>query len=133
MAGATLELPDGTKITITGDPHEVAVIVDRLQAKDADGPRKRRPRRKTGPTSAPGAARRTDATPRPTGVPAYIRELISEDFFASKQTLKDVQSKLAERAHIYPVTSLSPVMTRLVRNRELRRLKETGLWRYVNV
>ena len=134
MAEATLELPGGTKVTITGQPDEVSVLVDRLTAKDAaGGARKRRRPRKGGDTNAAQAVGPPDATPRPTGAPGYIRELISEDFFASKRTLKDVKAKLDEQAHIYAVTSLSPVMTRLVRGRELRRLKEGGLWRYVNV
>jgi hypothetical protein len=61
-----------------------------------------------------------------------IRELRDNDFFTSKRGLGDVQKALEEGAHIYPVTTLSPVLFRMVRGKELRRLKEDGAWKYVN-
>jgi hypothetical protein len=62
----------------------------------------------------------------------HIRELVADDFFKTKQGLGDVKKKLEEGAHIYPITSLSPALFRLVRLKELRRIKEGGVWKYVN-
>jgi hypothetical protein len=57
---------------------------------------------------------------------------VTDDFFKTKRGLGEVQKKLEEGAHIYPVTHLSPVLFRLVGARELRRIKEGGTWKYVN-
>ena len=62
----------------------------------------------------------------------YIRELIEQDFFNGKRALGEIKEKLDEEAHFYPATSLSPALVRLVRKRELRRIKEDGSWKYVN-
>ena len=52
-------------------------------------------------------------------------------FFASKRGLGEIKGKLDEQAHFYPVTTLSPAMVRLVRKREIRRIKEDGTWKIV--
>lgn len=62
----------------------------------------------------------------------YIRDLIEEGYFKTKREIGAVRDKLEERAHIYPVTSISGPLYRLVKNKELRRIKEDGAWRYVN-
>jgi hypothetical protein len=38
---------------------------------------------------------------------------------------------LEEQGQFYPVTSLSPTVLRLVRKRELRRIKDKKRWLYV--
>jgi len=130
MAKADLTLADGTKVVIEGSPEEVASLLQRFSgdhsreaAEDRSKSRKARGRRS-------GA---NADTARATGAIAYIRELIEEDFFESRRGLGDVKAALEERAHIYPVTTLSPSLFRLVRSRELRRLKgDDGQWKYVN-
>jgi hypothetical protein len=125
MATAKVTLPDGTTVNIDGTPEEVAALVQRISP--SDGPPTRRG---SGSRKARAQAPKT----RPMGPIDYIRALIAEDFFASKRGLGDIKAKLAEQAHFYPVTSLSPTLVRLVRKRELRRIKEdgTGTWQYVN-
>jgi hypothetical protein len=41
-----------------------------------------------------------------------------------------VKAALEEQGHFYPVTTLSGLMLRLVREKKLRRLKEGKRWRY---
>ncbi len=62
----------------------------------------------------------------------HIRQLKSEGFFGTKRTLGSIQERLEELGHIYPQTSLSPALIKLTKKRELRRLKEKGVWVYVN-
>lgn len=131
MASASLILPNGTKVTVEGTADEVAVLL-RSFAGSAEA----------APASAVGHRRRItararaseDGSPRsaPMGPVEYIRELAAIDFFKTKQGLGDVQRRLEEGAHIYPVTTLSPALFRLVRKKELRRIKEGGAWKYVN-
>ncbi len=134
MANANLVLPDGTTVSIEGTAEEVALLLGRFSGDSAQtqtdpprGPsnkaRRRRAASRSGQT-APKEAR---------GATGYVRELINEDYFKTKRSLGDVKATLEERAHIYPVTSLSPVLFKLTKSRELRRLKEDGKWVYVNL
>jgi hypothetical protein len=130
MPKANVVLPNGTKVTIEGTADEVAGVLQRVSASSdssrgtSDATAQRR-RRKT--TTKTASAKR-----KAKGPADYIRELMADDFFKSKRGLGDVQKKLEENAHIYPVTHLSPVLFRLVKARELRRIKEGGTWKYVN-
>jgi hypothetical protein len=124
---------DGTKITIDGTSEEVAQLVSRISdaaatpnAESHVPPKTARPRNKY------KATKTTAAVAKSKGPIDYIRDLISEGFFTNKRGLGDVQAKLEEGAHIYAVTTLSPALFRLVRSKELRRLKEQGRWVYVN-
>jgi hypothetical protein len=124
MPKANLVLPDGTTVTIEGTADEVANLIGRLSGG-------------TLPTSGIGSrtARKRPiarARTRAVGPADHIRELIASNFFNSKRGLGDVQKKLEEGAHIYPITHLSPVLFRLVKAKELRRIKEGGAWKYVN-
>ena len=130
MPKANVVLADGSRVTIEGTADEVAVLLERISGgsvkpHDAGGRKGAGRRRKS---AAKGGSARTTAT----GPADYIRKLVTEDFFKTKRGLGDVQAKLEEGAHIYPVTHLSPVLFRLVRGKELRRIKEGGTWKYVN-
>ena len=127
MAKANLVLSDGTKVMIDGSPDEVAALLERLGASvPGKTPNRRtRGRRRTGATRQLAKAKRMGPT-------EYIRQLRTENFFRTKRTIAEVRDKLEEGAHIYPVTALSAPLYRLVRKRELRRIKEGGTWKYVN-
>jgi hypothetical protein len=132
MPKANVVLPDGTKVAIEGTAEEVAAVLHRISSGApnagsgvASGSPKRRRRATTGRGSSPPKKKSR-------GPADYIRELITEDFFKTKRGISDVQKKLEEGAHIFPVTHLSPVLLRLVRGKELRRIKEGGMWKYVN-
>jgi len=125
---ANVVLPDGTKITIDGNPDEVAAVLKRISGETprspgAGGTKRRRPK---------GAKKRGSPRVSPKGPADYIRGLVEDDFFKTKRGLGDVQKKLEQGAHIYPVTHLSPALFRLVKAKELRRIKDGGKWKYVN-
>jgi hypothetical protein len=128
MAKANMVLPDGTTVAIEGTPEEVAALIERFAAAESSPAR---PRRSASSKRKPES---TATRTQPRGAIAYIRELINEDFFREQQGLSEVRAALAARALIYPVTTISPAMFRLVRRRELKRIQdmEDGQWKYVN-
>lgn len=123
---ARLVLPDGTKLTIEGTPDQVAAVVGRVTGGQGDTGAERAGQE----LSRRASKTRTKANPK--GPIDHIRELVADDFFSTKRGLGDVKKTLEEGAHIYPITSLSPALFRLVRLRQLRRIKEGGVWKYVN-
>jgi hypothetical protein len=135
MPKANVVLPDGTKVTIDGTPEEVALLLQRISAAGSQAPSDRASkgsRRRGGKSSNTSSVATTSTKAKAKGPVDYIRELVTADYFKSKRGLGDVQKKLEEGAHIYPITHLSPVLFRLVRIKELRRIKEEGTWKYVN-
>ncbi len=130
MPKANVVLEDGTKVTIEGTAEEVAAVLQRISGRSQPprgGPSVATERRRRKATTKGVSEKKKNKGPAD-----YIRELIADDFFKTKRGLGDVQKKLEEGAHIYPVTHLSPALFRLVRARELRRIKEGGTWKYVN-
>jgi hypothetical protein len=62
--------------------------------------------------------------------------LRDEGFFAVPRTISEVKNELQAHGWIHPMTSLSGPLQGLVRDRELRRVKDSGekkkVWKYVN-
>lgn len=119
MAKATVTLPGGAVVTVEGTSDEVSTLVRQLSGAI--------PKERPAVTRAPRANRRS-----PRGPVGYIRSLKEEGFFKTKRTIGDIQKKLEEQGHIYQQESLSPALVKSVRSRTLRRLKEGGVWKYVN-
>lgn len=119
MPTASITTPSGATIVIEGTPTEVADLVAKFQATEAH-PSKSAPRSLRGPTSSR------------IGPFELIVGLIEKDFFKTPRELGGVRIALEERGHFYPVTTLSPVMLRLVRRKFLRRIKNNGRWTYVS-
>jgi hypothetical protein len=120
MAKAHITTNTGTKITVEGTPKEVAELVAQLGQKAA-APRVR-------DRSDEKAANRQDkqkATPI-----NLISSLIDGGFFRKPKDLAAVKIALEEMGHFFPVTTLSPVLLRLVRKRQLRRIKDQKRWFY---
>jgi len=116
MPTAVVKTKSGATVTIQGSQAEVAGLLAQLEGaepKGSAGPRQRR-----------GGGMR----PTPTGL---LSELIAEGFFSEPRDLGTVTSALKQKGHFYPVTTLSPAMLRLVRKKDLRRLKENKRWTYV--
>lgn len=67
----------------------------------------------------------------PTGATGAILKLKSEGFFGTKKSLADVQKELEKNGFIYPTTTLSPLLLKLVKRGELGRLSDGGNWVYV--
>jgi hypothetical protein len=118
MAKAHITTKSGTQVTIEGTPTEVAALVDQLGGRLSSGSKvkattsKRKSRTKAGPIN-------------------LLSELIDGGFFKKPKELSAVKIALEEQGHFYPVTSLSPAVLRLVRKRELRRIKDKKRWLYV--
>lgn len=120
MAKARLTTKTGTSIVIEGSAAEVAALVKQIEPEAAAS---RRP-------SSTGAGSRGRREPKATPI-NLISALIDGGFFRRKpKDLAAVKSALAEMGHVYPVTTLSPTLLRLVRSRQLRRLKEKKRWLY---
>jgi len=121
MAKANIITKDGIKINVEGTPKEVADLVAQLkgdkQAFTRDKGHKK-DRRET-----PDKIRQTPIN--------LITDLIDGGFFKKPRELSAIKNALAEQGYHYPVTSLSPTALRLVRKRQLRRIKEKKRWLYV--
>ncbi len=70
----------------------------------------------------------------PQGATSIILQLKSEGFFKTKKALGEVQAELEKKGHIYPTTSLSPLLLLLVKRGELGRLRDNNNnnWVYVH-
>jgi hypothetical protein len=59
-----------------------------------------------------------------------IVTLKEEGYFDKPKNLTEISSKLEEKGHVYPVTTLSGVMIGLVQNKLFGRKKVEGKWVY---
>lgn len=127
MAKANMVLPSGAKVTVEGTAEEVAQLLAKVSS-PLPGTRSGRQARPAAAKASPVSAARARTRKGPTG---HILDLRDENFFKTRRSLPDIQKKLEEKGHIYAQSSLSPVLVRLVRARELRRIKEKKGWIYV--
>jgi hypothetical protein len=102
---------------VEGTEDEVASLVQRLDSGDD---------LKWGVGVQPPARRQRKTTPM-----ALLMELVDRGFFSKPKELGSVRTALEEEGHFYPATTLSPLLLRLVRRRELRRIKDKSHWLYV--
>ena len=119
MAKAHITTKEGTKITIEGTPEEVALVAGKLGA-GATVVVPMSGRKKTGKHKE-----KLSVTPI-----NLISSLIDGGYFRKPKDLAAVKVTLEEMGHFYPVTTLSPTLLRLVRRRQLRRIKEQKRWLY---
>jgi len=115
MINAIVKLKTGTIITIEGEKKDVQEILSTWQKKE---------HQRTENGRASKIRKKKSATD-------FITELKNSGFFDKPKSLTEIRDKLAEHGHIYPITSLPGVVLRLIRKRELGRVKEEGLWKYV--
>lgn len=119
MAKARIKTSTGANITIEGTPEEVARVVAQLGAGSSTK------------DSAPHEKSRSKKNQRAKATPInLLSSLIDGGFFRKPKDLGSVKVALEEMGHFYPVTTLSPVLLRLVRKRQLRRLKDQKKWLY---
>lgn len=116
MPTASITLPGGATVVIEGTQAEVAALITKFQG--------------NAPVRRPGE-RVPRASNRRVGPLDLIVELIESDFFKTPQDLSAVRAALEARGHFYPTTTLSPLMLRLVRRKELRRIRNSKRWAYV--
>lgn len=120
MAKAHITTINGTKITIEGTAAEVGTLVTLLQGGISVG-------KKEQAETIDRDKNKSKATPI-----NLIAELIDGGFFKKPKELGAIKVALEEQGHFYPVTTLSPALLRLVRKRDLRRIKDKKRWLYVN-
>src|SRR3989442_267914 len=117
MAKAQIIFPDGTTVKLEGTPDEISAVLDRGRGREAV---KRR-----------SARVKVRASSTRIQLVDLIANLIDGDFFKKKpKDLAAVKTALEEMGHHYPMTTLSGVMLRQVRGRNLRRLKQDKRWVY---
>jgi len=127
MIKAHLTLPNGTKIHMEGDQEDIEKIISTFSDKTSNQtkPAEKSPKR----IKPKGQFRKRNAL---SGPKHLIINLIETNFFKERRKLSVIRTKLEEAGHIYPVTTISPALVRLVREKQLRRLKESGDWVYVS-
>ena len=109
-----------SKITVEGTPEEVAALVAQLSG-EAPTPSTEHASRKK--ATKGGKAQKTTPV-------NLISSLIDGGFFRKPKDLAATKVALEEMGHFYPVTTLSPALLRMVRRRQLRRIKEKKRWLY---
>ena len=114
MAKSHITTKSGTKVIIEGTADEVVALVAKFEGGQEHEVKPR-------PSRASSKA----------GLASLIAELIDGGFFRKPKELSAIKLALEEQGHFYPVTTLSPVMLRLVRKRSLRRIKDQKRWQYV--
>lgn len=122
MAKAQLTTKLGTKVTIEGTSQEVADLLARFEA---EGPSPKAASSVV-PTTKPSRAKKVLASPA-----NLISEFVEMGFFSTPKELNAIKMALEEQGHFYPATTLSPTLLRLVRKRQLRRIKDNKRWVYV--
>ena len=119
---ATVEMVSGAKVVVEGSDEDVVNVVARLE-RFRNGGRAARAATKVRPSTT-----KTKMT-----LPGLISEMISGGFFKEPRQLAVVKAALEQSGHFYPLTTLSPAMLRLVKARQLRRIKDgQGRWTYVS-
>lgn len=115
MAIARISLPGGINVEVDGTPAEVTAVLDGVKAKNSFQSQHK---------SVPSGQGRGE-------IPGLIEVLKAEQFFKTPRGLADIQKKLAELGHHYPVTTLSGAMQAQCKSRNLRRFKQNGKYVYV--
>jgi len=65
------------------------------------------------------------------GLTESIFGLIAEKFFDAPKELNEIHQRLKANAVFTPVTSYPKSLIRLIKNKELKRLKKNNKWKYV--
>ncbi len=117
MTKAHITTKSGSTIVVEGTSAEVATVIAQLKGVSPEIPKRKK---KVG----------EEKTSKPT-LGSLISELIDGGFLKKPKGLGEIKSALEEQGHYYPVTTLSPALLRLIRRRELRRVKDDKRWLYV--
>ncbi|MFA5771707.1 MAG: hypothetical protein WC974_03145 [Thermoplasmata archaeon] len=118
MAKANIETKNGTKIIVEGTPEEISKIMTLY--KGDYKPETEKELKKF-------VKRKSNAKPTVTD---KMREMIAEGFFDKPKGLAELKNSLEEQGCFVPITTLSPIVLGLVKNKELRRIKQDKKWVY---
>jgi hypothetical protein len=123
MPKATIKTRGGTEITIESDKETIEYIINSLQRREEmtmnlRGYREIRNKEVHGE--------------RPRNATQMILKFKKDGYFKSERTAAEVMEALRKEAFHYPMTTIHPVLIRLVRNGQLGRLRnKEGNWVYV--
>ncbi len=120
MAKARIVTSDGAEVNVEGTPSEIAALLKELKVTSVVG--------RPGAGATATKARRTKSG-RVT-VPSLLDELIATKFFVKPKGMGEIQDRLADLGHHYPLTSLSGPLQSHVRARQLRRFKQDRKYVY---
>jgi hypothetical protein len=118
MAKADVETKDGTKITIEGTPEEVSKIINLYR----EGNLFKHQKELKKFVKHKGSSKPT--------LTDKVRELIAEGFFDKPKGLANLKQGLEEQGCFVPITTLSAIVLSLVKQKELRRIKQQKKWAY---
>jgi hypothetical protein len=119
---ATIKSGSGALITIEGTQEEILrLISDYEKANSLPSQRKK---------TIPAAATANPEHEKREGASGLLIEMRESGFFDKPKTLADMEEMLEEKGFLYPTTTLSGVVLRLVKKKELRRKKADGRWVY---
>ncbi len=124
MVKAIIKTKSGTEMTIESDRRTVEEIVMALYRREGMLERSRMELVKRRNEMVHGRRKPISATD-------MILRLKNEGFFKEKRTLGDIQKELEKHGYIYPQSSLSAIVIRLLRKGELGRVREEKGWVYV--
>ena len=119
MSKATLTTQKGTRILIEGSPSEIRELIARIEEGEMGGPSK-----VVSTKTKKRGGRRNTATD-------VILSFRDSSYFNKPKNLLEIRHSLAEQGMIYPTTTLSPLLLKLVRKRLLGRIKHEKKWCYV--
>jgi hypothetical protein len=120
MAKAHIVTKGGTKVSIEGSQDEIVALIQYFEGKSASG------KAAASQPKRPVLNSSSKSTPL-----SLVSDLIDGGFFKKPKELGAIKLALEEQGHFYPVTSLSPTLLRLVRKKQLRRIKDKKRWLYV--
>jgi hypothetical protein len=124
MAKATIRTKSGTEITVEGDVEAIKDIITTIQRRDELKEH----------SKEEFIRRRNEIVhdkQKPLNATETILKLKHEGFFKERRAIGAIQGELEKHGHIYPQTSLSGILIRLVRKGELGRVREERGWGYV--
>ena len=130
MAKALITTNAGTKISIEGSSSEIKEIIPVIKRLEGGADR-------ISDESAvdygvfKNKRKRINSIQKSNTATDVILALREQDYFDKPKNLLEIKNALEEQGMIYPVTTLSPILLRLVRKRLIGRVKSDKRWCYV--
>lgn len=121
MPKATIKSKSGAVITIDGSESEISNILSAFEQSDRVVQVRQRVSKMK--------VERKEQKKRQSASELLIG-LKEEGYFEKPKALGDMAQALEEKGYLYPVTTLSGVVLKLVKNKHLRRKKVEGRWVY---
>jgi len=123
MPKATIKTKAGTEIIIESDKETIGYIVQSIQKKEEMLSQLR---------SIRDIRNKEIHGEQPRNATQMILKMKRQGYFKSERTAAEINEAMKKEAFHYPLTTLHPVLIRLVKKGELGRLKnKDGSWVYV--